>query len=310
MSTVSFAPRWHADRPSLRAGAVRLLLRLTRRRRVYASVPGLMAGIAHSRRSGAASIPPAVCARLDVRRELLGRHAIVTLAPRDAAAGGPALFYLHGGGYCRPITACHWALLAWLVRATGRTVVAPLYPLAPEHDSITTLAWLRAAHARFVQRHGTGHPLAGDSSGASLALALAQQLRDDDLPLPAGLSLITPLADVSLMHLDIADIAPRDPMLGVSGLREAGRLWAGRLSVEHPLVSPLHADLRGLPPLQILVAGDDILGPDALCLADRARASGCTVELHAMPGMVHAWPLLPMPEAREARRWIRDFLAR
>ena len=97
-------------------------------------------------------------------------------------------------------------------------------------------------------------------------------------------------------------------MLGVPGVREAGRLYAGALGTEHPLVSPLRADLRELPPTQVFAGTDDILHHDALAFAEKARKAGCSVELHLAAGMIHVWPLLPLPEARDARRAIGQFL--
>lgn len=297
-----------ATRPSLQARAFHLLLRLMRRRRHYASVPGLMAGIAATRRAGPAPVPARMRTRLQVHTRTVQGREVLTLAPADAAPEGPALLYLHGGGYCRPITSFHWSLIADLVQATGRTAVVPLYPLAPESDCLQALTWLRAVHAQAARRHGSGLPVLGDSAGAGLALALCQHLRTDALPLPDRLVLITPFMDVAVTSPQSAAIAPRDPMLGIAGVREAGRLWAGSLGVAHPLVSPLHAELRGLPAMQVFIAGNDILGPDALAFTQRALAAGCVVEQQVHARMVHAWPLLPVPEAQAARRQMAAFL--
>lgn len=294
---------------SWRAHAFKGLLRLIRRRRIYASVAGLMAGIAQTRRAGPARPTAAMHESVDVSTETVGACEVYTLRPRSLPSGRVVL-YLHGGAYCRPITQYHWSLLTRLVEEEGCTVVVPLYPLAPESTCLDTVRAVREVHAWILQHHRCVDAFVGDSAGAGLCLALCQELRASGGALPGRMALITPWVDVTLTHGDIPSTEARDPMLAVAGTREAGRLYAGTLGVEHPLVSPLRADLRGLPPMQLLIGTDDILHHDAVAFADKARAAGCSVDVHLAGGMVHAWPLLPLPEARDARRAIGQFLKR
>jgi monoterpene epsilon-lactone hydrolase len=294
---------------SWRAHAFKGLLRLIRRRRIYTSVDGLMAGIAQTRRAGPARPTALVQKAVDVTTHTVGRCEVYTLQPRSEPSGRVVL-YLHGGAYCRPITQYHWSLLKWLVADERCTVIVPLYPLAPESTCADTVRAVREVHVWMLQHRERVDAFVGDSAGAGLCLALCQELRASGGPLPGRMALITPWVDVTLSHADIPSTAARDPMLGVTGAREAGRLYAGALGVEHPLVSPLRADLRGLPPMQLLIGTDDILHHDAVAFADRARAAGCSVDVHLGAGMVHAWPLLPLPEARDARLAIGRFLKR
>ena len=90
-------------------------------------------------------------------------------------------------------------------------------------------------------------------------------------------------------------------MLAMAGVREAGRLYAGALALNHPAVSPTHGDLAGLPTMTVFVATRDLLGHDALDFSERVQRAGGAVDLHKGEGMVHAWPLLPVPEAQAAR---------
>ncbi len=220
------------------------------------------------------------------------------------------VLYLHGGAYCRPIAKQHWSFLQWLVDEEGCTVIVPLYPLAPESSCLDTVRAVQDVHAWLLERHGRADAFIGDSAGGGLCLALCQELRAAGEALPGRIALITPWVDVMLTHPDIEATDRRDPMLAASGAREAGRLYAGALGTEHPLVSPLRADLRGLPPMLLLAGTDDILHHDAVAMADKARASGCSVELNLAAGMIHVWPLLPLPEAIEARCLISQFLKR
>ncbi|MDE2299014.1 MAG: alpha/beta hydrolase fold domain-containing protein, partial [Burkholderiales bacterium] len=85
-------------------------------------------------------------------------------------------------------------------------------------------------------------------------------------------------------------------------------LYAGELPIDHPHVSPINADVRGFPRMQIFVATDDIAGPDALLFAEGARKVGAQVEVQIGPGLMHVWPLLPIPEAGTSREAMDAFL--
>lgn len=297
-----------SPRISLRARALKLFLRLTHRRRIYASVAGLMAGIEETRASGAARPSVRMRRQLNVQLERIGTMEVCTLQPRKPSPERPVFLYLHGGAYCRPITSHHWRFLNWLVTEHGCTAIVPLYPLAPESQCTATLQALRGVHALMCERHGPFDAFIGDSAGAGLCLALCQELRASNQALPNRLVLITPFVDASLSDPAVNETALRDPMLAIPGVHEAARLYAGELGASHPLVSPLQADLHQLPAMQIFAATDDILHHDALAFAKKAGDSGCAVELHVEAGMIHVWPLLPLPEARRSRSAITQFL--
>ena len=145
--------------------------------------------------------------------------------------------------------------------------------------------------------------VAGDSAGGGLALGLTQTLVDDAGP-PGRLALIAPWLDIALTDPGVDEIARRDPWLVPAGLREAGRAWRGDLSPDDPRVSPLRGRVDGLPPTTVYIGDRDIFLPDALHLVDDIRATGGRVELVEQPGAVHAYPLTPTPEGRDASRRI------
>jgi len=301
-------PTGSTPKPSWGAQAFKLLLRLLRRKKVYSSVQGLMDGIAQVRRAGPAKPSAAMRKRLHVHTELVSGCKVFILQPK-VGASNETLLYLHGGAYVRPITKFHWAFLQWLVTHRACTVVVPLYPLAPESPCVATLQTVRAIHDLTVSRHGEIHAFLGDSAGAGLCLALCQDLERSHAKLPGRMVLITPFVDATMHHPSIATTDAKDRMLGPEGVREAGRLYAGPLGLEDPLVSPVRANWQNLPPTQVHIATDDILSHDALIFVDKARASGARVDLHIGHGLMHAWPLLPIPEARTSREAMSAFLS-
>jgi acetyl esterase/lipase len=148
--------------------------------------------------------------------------------------------------------------------------------------------------------------LMGDSAGAGIVLAAALGLRDRGLAVGATV-LVSPWLDVTLSDPSVTGGAP-GPVL--PGLHLAGELYRGDLAAEDPRVSPLYGDLSGLGPITVFSGTADRLHGDSLRLVSRARAAGVPVVLHEAPGMMHAYPLYPLPEARRARALIRDVIVR
>lgn len=288
--------------PGLGARTFTWALRLIRRNQSLASSAALSNGIAHARRRGPVLPSTRLRKTLRVSEQDIDGHRVYTLAPAQDMAGSKHVLYLHGGAFVRSITGYHWRFLQYLVETSGCTVTVPLYPLAPEHRGLEALGFALKVYDRVVQ---TAAPEAivvmGDSAGGNLALTTALALRDRHQPLPHRLILIAPVADVSLIHPAIAAIEPFDPMLATPGLQEAGRLYAGDIALDDPYISPLHAELSGLPPMTIYAGTHDILYPDIVALADKAQRQGVEVELIVGPRMIHVWPILPFAEGRAAR---------
>lgn len=294
---------------SIGANAVVLLLKMIRRKRIYASVSGLMKGIAETRASAPARPSERMRKALTVLVASIEGREVYTLGPRHRAPSGKHVFYLHGGAYVRPISRQHWQFLAYLVQSAGCTVTVPLYPLAPENKCPDILRFVQHVFLRMTSSTSIGNvTLMGDSAGAGMSVALALMLRDQGLPMPAQLALITPWVDATLNHSGIPGTETKDPMLGVAGVREAGRMYAGALPVQHPFVSPAYADLSKLPAMTVFAGTHDILHHDAVLFAQKAQGQGCQVDLRLRSGMIHAWPLLPFPEAKQAREEIARLL--
>lgn len=285
---------------SLGAQTMVALLHVLRRKRVYATAEGLAQGIRQVRRSGPARPSAALHRKLHITEETLDNRTVYRIRSRAAPAPTARVIYLHGGGYVRPITSFHWRHLAELAQATGHEYVVPLYPLAPESQGLAALEFAQAVYQQEVARNDP-LVLMGDSAGAGLALALAAAVRDAGQVAARRLILITPWVDVELPHPQAAAIDAKDPMLGMAGLLEAGRLYAGHLPTSHPAISPARGNLQGLPAMTVFVAGRDVVGPDAMAFTELARASGCAVDVHLEPHMIHAWPVLGFAESRRAR---------
>lgn len=231
---------------------------------------------------------------------------VTTRDPNDA----PRVLYLHGGGFVLGSAFGYRPLAGALSNASGAGVVVLDYRLAPEHPFPAALDDARSAYLWMLDHVSDAQRLmlAGDSSGGGLAVALLLRLRDEGVPLPAGVALLCPSAD-----LTFASVPDGDP--GQLQLVEARRQFANAYLAGHatvdPLVSPIRGDLSGLPPMMIQAATGDVLLPDAQLLHDRAREHGVQVAFDVYPADAHVFQLFWsfLPEAADAVDAAGRFLA-
>jgi acetyl esterase/lipase len=231
--------------------------------------------------------------------------------PASRADG--AVLYLHGGGYVIGSLRSHRPMVSRLAAASGVRVLAVDYRLAPEHphpaavdDAVAAWRWLL----------GTGispsrAAIAGDSAGGGLTIATLVAIREASLPLPAAAVCLSPWVDLECSGESIRRNADADPMVLEEHLRHWTKLYvpAGQ-SARAPLVSPLHAALRGLPPLLVHAAKDEILVDDARRLVARAREAGVDVTLDERDGVFHVWHFFAgmAPESDEAIARVGQFV--
>jgi monoterpene epsilon-lactone hydrolase len=280
----------------------------------------------HGRLRGASTerVTAATRASLALAARLMPPVLGVRVRPVDAGGvpaywfeprGGPSgrwVLYLHGGGYVGGGYALHRNLVGRLARAMGATVLFVDYRLAPEHphpaaldDALAAYRWLREAHGV----PASAIALAGDSAGGGLCLATMAALRDRAEALPAGAALMSPWTDLTCSGASFQALDAIDPMLSAHMLPPNARSYAGDADAAAPAMSPLFADLSGLPPCLIQVGAEEILLDDAVRLAERGRAAGMAVTLAVKPQLFHVFQAAhTAPEAWTATREIADFL--
>lgn len=273
---------------------------LIRRPRTYATPQSARAYL--NRPKGAGEPPPQLVtsARYRLTRGVVNGfvcHTVQSANSEHISVGGPSVIYVHGGAYVNQIQRAHWKLVCAIADATRRPVHVPLYGLAPQHCAEEAIDFLGIVMGRAAQ-HGSVY-LAGDSSGAGLALAATQSIISAGATPPLGLTLISPWLDIALTNPAIDTIAERDPWLAVPGLRECGQVWAGNLSAEDSRVSPIFGELHNLPLIDLYVGDRDIFVADCRRLRDGTGTGRMTY--HEQPGAIHIYPLLPVPEAKPAR---------
>jgi len=210
------------------------------------------------------------------------------------------VLHLHGGGYTMGSARGAAPLAGRQARALGGWALVPEYRLAPEYPFPAALEDVLAAYRTVADRRVV---VTGECAGGGLAISLAVAARDEGLPLPAAIDVVSPFCDLELRSPSIDDAATRDPWLTRQRLRQMAASYIHGADPADPRISPLHADLRGLPPLMIRAAATEALADDARRLADAARAAGVDVELELVEDSVHSFVLFDfLPEAGEAVR--------
>ena len=212
----------------------------------------------------------------------------VEVAGADHAS---VIFYLHGGAYAIGTAASSVGLASDLARRAGARLVTVDYRLAPEHPHPAAINDAVAAYRGLLDSGlaASAIAIAGESAGAGLAAATLVALKHAGLPQPSAAVLMSPWADLTLSSESISVKAAVDPALTPEGLRRRAVDYVAAGDRTAELVSPIFADLTGLPPLLIQAGSHEILLDDATRLAARAAAADVAVTLEVTPGVPHVF---------------------
>jgi monoterpene epsilon-lactone hydrolase len=223
-----------------------------------------------------------------------------------------ALLYLHGGAWILGSTNLYRAFVSKLAFSSHTKALVINYRLAPEHpfpagleDCINAFNFLVASGIRPEKI-----VVVGDSAGGNLTLALLVALRDRGSPLPGAAVAISPATDLTGSGMSYQSRAKVDPVLGGHQSDTIVRWYAGENDLKNPLISPLFAELQGLPPMLLHVGDHEILLDDSTRFAERARSYGVDATVVVWPDMFHVFHIFSpfLPEARKANREIADFI--
>ena len=228
-------------------------------------------------------------------------------APQDKA-----ILYFHGGGFRLGSVTSHRELVARISGACGCRVLAINYRLAPEYRFPAPLEDALAAYGGMLDQglKPENIAFAGDSAGGNLVLTTMLGLRERGLPLPAAGVLMSPWTDLAAAGESYVSRADADPIHQRPMIVALAKSYLGAGGdPRDPRVSPLYADLAGLPPLLIQVGDRETVLADSTMFADKARAVGVDVELQVWDGMIHVFQMFAeLPDAHRAIASIAEFL--
>ncbi|MBP3693590.1 MAG: alpha/beta hydrolase fold domain-containing protein [Thermoguttaceae bacterium] len=263
-------------------------------------------------------------------RRILGGHPVYFMRPRKFD-GSRTILYLHGGGFVNEAVNTHWDFLSWLLFQTRAQIVVPQYPLAPQANVLDVLPFLQKVYEYLLE---TDPPeniiLMGDSAGGNLTLVCGMLFREMHLPQPRHLVMISPAMEMAAPDLDsdteAREAEARDPMLSFGSFDTIFNAWRGPLAPEDWRVQPLFGDPAGLAPMTVFAGTDDILCRSAerfhekVCRLNSnpddpadpndtpSEKSPIRLDFHRFPEMFHCWLLIPMPESRTARNFLKNII--
>jgi len=223
------------------------------------------------------------------------------------------LLWFHGGVYVLGSARTSAGLASDVARRTGTKVISVDYRLAPEHPFPAALDDALAVYQALIATRNTSPAqlaLVGESAGAGLAASLLVSARQQDLPMPAAGVLLSPYADLTLSGHSMTGKTTADPAFRPEAFRVRVKDYAGAVDPADPMISPVFASLRGLPPLLIQAGSNELLLDDAVRLAARAAADDIPVTLEVTPGVPHLFQAFAamLGEGDAALRRVTEFL--
>ena len=240
--------------------------------------------------------------------ELGGVPCIQVETPESTTAR--TVLHFHGGAYVLGSAASSVEYASRLASAVQGSCYTVDYRLAPEHPYPAAIDDAMSAYRGLLAR---GIParqivLSGESSGGGLAIALAMAIRGAGLPLPAGVFGACPYSDLTLSGHSLDEFEGMDPAANQEMLSYLAASYFQGHEPTDPMVSPLFGDFRGLPPMLLVAATNEVLRDDTTRLVERARADKVDVTLQMVDDSVHVFPIFNfLPEAQAAMAQLREW---
>jgi epsilon-lactone hydrolase len=242
-----------------------------------------------------------------VERTTLGGVDAAWVDTPESAGSTRVLLHVHGGAFVSTGVDHYIPYAARLSRPFASRAVVFGYRLAPEHRYPAALDDTLAVYRALLEGGTPPDRIAvcGDSCGGGIGVALLLRLRDEGTPLPAAFVGLTGWYDLEMTGDSARHPRGVDPYVDPEWIRARGH-------VRHPLLSPLHADLSGLPPLFLSCGEIDITRDDSTRLAARAGRDGVAVTLEINPEMIHGFHGLSdlIPEGRASLERAGEFVRR
>ncbi len=227
------------------------------------------------------------------------------------------LYYIHGGGFTGACTRERMPFVSYLVRQFGYNVFSMDYRLAPEfmqpcalYDCLDGYEWL-------LQRYSPENILLiGESAGGTLCLSLSLLLRDKGMPLPGAVYANSPVTQMCGYTDSYEKFSlTRDFIITKGILENITGIYFREEDAKDPYVSPLYAELHGLPPVFLTASACECLLDDGRRMADKLLEAGNRAIFKAYPDLCHAFIISPQMKAvakssayPDLRRYIKEQL--
>ena len=223
------------------------------------------------------------------------------------------IVYLHGGGFVFGLSAIHIAYAERLAKICKAKVLMVDYSLSPESKYPVALNEINKIWINLIQNglDPSKTVVMGDSAGANLTLALALKFRDNKLPMPSCLVLFSPSVDATFSGKSYIANNDKDIILNLYIMDFFINSYIGDADNTDPFISPIFADLRGLPPFLLQVGSDEVLLSECKQIVKNAKRDKVKAILKIGKGMWHNWHLSAnyMPESSQSLKTVADYIA-
>jgi acetyl esterase/lipase len=244
--------------------------------------------------------PKKLFSDVNIEKIQVGGKNVFTLKPKNESSG-KTILYLHGGAYIQGFSMIHWRFIKQLIQATKCTIIAPDYPLAPNFTCIDSFKMVKPVYKELVSRAGGENViLMGDFSGGSFALALAETMKEEVSDYAKQIILLSPWLDITMENKDINEIDLKDSILGINGLKMAGKSYAGTTDPSNYLLSPINGDVKGLGKISVFIGTRDILEADTRKFKRITEEAGVDINYFEYQDMPHVWMFFNLPESKKA----------
>lgn len=227
--------------------------------------------------------------------------------------------YIHGGGFVNGFALQGTFIMKAMMKYFGTKCIAIDYPLSPENIYPTALEKLYGVYIELLKKYDAKNIiLIGESAGSNLVISLMLKLKQNKINLPACAVLPSGFYDLTCTNKSYEYNAYTDPSLTKIELQHMAiayvngdNLDADKNMYKDPQISPVFANIEGLPPLFFSVCKDELLYDDTITMVEKCKAQNVTYFLHETKQCFHAYMVLGefFPESKRATLKAIDFIA-
>lgn len=224
----------------------------------------------------------------------------------------PVILYIHGGAWTNQPLNLHWLFMDKMAQALNAKVIAPIYPKVPHFNYQDTYPKMLSLYKEILASIESSNQLTiiGDSAGGNIALGLIQLLKQDRLPQPQDIILLSACVDMSLENPLIQEYEENDPMLASEGMEVITKIWAADKALKDPIISPIYGDFQGIGKITHFIGSHESLYPDAIQFDEKLTEQGVAIHTFVYPKMNHVFVVMPIPEAMDAQQKIINILSK
>jgi acetyl esterase/lipase len=215
------------------------------------------------------------------------------------------VYYLHGGAFVLGLNSLYYSMIGRLAKISKAKIVAPDYPLPPEHNVNEIHEWVKSSYIETIAKHNPNNIIImGDSAGGNLAIALVDWIMTSELRKPSNLILLSPWVDLELKNPKL-EANPSEQLLDKKDIQKAAIRFANGLDLKEPLISPLYHNNLKLPKTTMFSGDLDLLHDDIV----RFSKKNPKITLKITNHMPHVHMIMPTKEAKITLKQISNILS-